>query len=205
MPNTLDPRLLGLDWAYIDRVFAPHLHPSSRASLGDRNSRLMTTAGLNALNPDALNDGDVALKNLVGLGAPDAAERWADDGKLLKKLAFIQSHLGTEESMLIDKLLGKSPPSRPVETLHLSRSDEARGGPAKLLPVISRHPTRRSDPAQDSEDDTDGDDDERGRTAHFLFAGLAGIDPADKENSWWLASPSSDLDKGHVFLSGSSG
>ncbi len=208
MPNTLDPRLLGLDWAYIDRMFAPYLHPSSRLSPGDRSSHLITSADLNILNRETLNDGDVALKNLVGRGATDAAERWADGGKLLQKLAFIQSHLGTEESRLIDNLLGKSSLSRLVEqTLHSSRSTEvAQAGPtAKSLPSSSRHVSKMIDLAGDSEDDSDGDDDERGRTAHFLFAGLAGIDPADKENAWWLTSPPSDPDKGHPMFSGSSG
>lgn len=204
MPNTLDPRLLGLDWAYIDRVFAPYLHPSSHLAPGNRNSHLTTSADLNILNQDALDDGDVALKNLVGRGATDAAERWADGGKLLQKLAFIQSHLGTEESRLIDNLLGKSSPSRPVEQiLHSSRSNGVAHTrlAAKPLPTSSRHVSKRSDLARDSENDSDGDDDERGRTAHFLFAGLAGIDPADKENAWWLTSPPSDLDKGHLGLS----
>ena len=208
VPNTLDPRLLGLDWAYIERMFAPFIHPSSRLSSGDRSSYLITSADLDVLNQETLDDGDVALKNLVGRGATDAAERWADGGKLLQKLAFIQSHLGAEESGLIDNLLGKSSLSRPVEqTLHSSRSIEvARTGPtAKSLPTSSRNVSKRIDLARDSEDESDGDDDERGRTAHFLFAGLAGIDPADKENAWWLTSPPSDPDKGHPMFSGSSG
>jgi hypothetical protein len=169
----------------------------------------MTTVDLDALNPDTLNDGDVALKNLVGLGASDAAERWADGGKLMKKLDFIRSHLGAEENRLIDNLLGKSSPSRPMKrTAYPPPSDDAgqAGGPATKLPsTTSRNLAKSSNLIRDSEDDTDDDDDERGRTAHFLFADLAGIDPADKENAWCFTSPPSDLDRGHLLCSGSSG
>lgn len=209
MPNTLDPRLLGLDWAYIDCMFAPYLHLTSRVPNRDRNSHLMAFVDRNTLDPETLNDGDVALKNLVGLGAADTAGRWADDGKLLKKLDLIRLHLDTEEKALIDSLIGKFSVPRPIEprlkdtpSTHPTHTGRL---VTKSMPTVSHSLNKRRDLPQDSEDDTDDDDDERGRTAHFLFANLAGIDPQDKENAWWLVSPPSDQDKGQRLVSGSSG
>ncbi len=190
VPNTLDPRLYGLDWAYIERVFAPYLCPISDT----RDVELDASPVVHdALDPRVLNDGDVALKNLVGSGASDVAERWADDGKLLKKLSFIKSYLGDEESQLIDTLLGIR---RPEERIRPSfpvydKPNIPKFDPPKLL-ERSTSPNH----ARDNEDDSDEDsNDERGRTAHALFANLAGIDPEDKENACWFTSPTSSAEK----------
>ena len=58
------------------------------------------------LTDDDQNDVDVALKNLVGDGASDAAQRWADHGKLLEKLATVRDYLGKGEHDVVDRLLG---------------------------------------------------------------------------------------------------
>lgn len=194
VPNTLDSRLLGLDWAYIDRIFAPYLYPASQSS---DTREIELDAGQvvsDALDPKSLNDGDVALKNLVGSGASDVAERWADDGKLLKKLSFIKSYLGAEESQLIDTLLGIRRPDKQIR--HSSRvcePDMPQSDPPNLK-LLERNSS--PDRARYNEDDSDEDsNDERGRTAHALFANLAGIDPEDKENAWWFTSPTSSAEK----------
>jgi DNA cross-link repair 1C protein len=44
-------------------------------------------------------------------------------------------------------------------------------------------------------------DDEQGRTAHKLFASLAGIDEEDKENMWWFLPPSSQVAELDVDIS----
>ena len=194
VPNTLDPRLLGLDWAYIDRVFAPYL--SLAPQLSDTR-QVKLDAGLlvhDALDPKSLNDGDVALKNLVGSGASDVADRWADDGKLLKKLSFIKSHLGDEESQLIDTLLGIKRPDKLI--LHSSRVYEPNipeSDPPNLK-LLGRSSSPNHTRYNDDDSDEDSND-ERGRTAHALFANLAGIDPEDKENAWWFTSPTSSAEK----------
>jgi DNA cross-link repair 1C protein len=197
VPNTLDPRLLGVDWTYIDRVFASCLHPSARISqtrYGELCSRTMNQGVLGAV---ALNDCDVALKNLVGNGASDLADKWADDGKLLKKLSFIKSHLGDEEKQLIDKLLGNE--CLAEQTLCPVRTEDK---PEVLNVRKALARDRSNNFARDSEDDTDGDsEDERGRTAHVLFAGLAGIDPEDKENTWSFTSPPSSAERNRTLES----
>lgn len=188
VPNTLDPRLLGVDWMYIDRVFASCLHPyihEGHTHYGELRYREMNSETLSAIT---LDDCDVALKNLVGNGSSDVAVKWADDGKLLKKLFFIKSHLGHEERQLIDRLLGSEhlveQTSSPVRIEH---KKVHQSNPRRVLAC-----DRSSNIGCDSEDDSDGSEGERGRTAHALFASLAGIDLEDKENAWWFpSSPSS--------------
>ncbi|KAF8885084.1 hypothetical protein CPB84DRAFT_1788683 [Gymnopilus junonius] len=187
VPNTLDPRLMHLDWACIDRMFASCLHPSARAttfSAAFFRSRLGISS-TNQLPADVQNDRDVALKNLVGAGADVVAERWADQGKLLKKLSTARGYLGEEENAIIDTLLGINKAHKPLTTYGEPSSDplEIRSNKGKEKETISRYYDK------DSEDESDDalSEDERGKTAHKLFASLAGID--EKENSWWVSSP----------------
>ncbi|KAF8959635.1 hypothetical protein BDZ97DRAFT_1666846 [Flammula alnicola] len=183
VPNTLDPRLMNLDWVCIDRMFAPFLHPSMRESVSSAASlhlRLGITSK-DQLAPDAQNDGDVALKNLVGEGAADAAERWADHGKLLKKLSTLREYLGEKDSNVIDELLGISKPHAEVSKEPLSDPPDVRmanKGKEKEV-VTSRYYGKESD----DETDDGYSHDERGKTAHKLFAGSD-----DKENTWWPSS-----------------
>ncbi|RXW21801.1 hypothetical protein EST38_g4065 [Candolleomyces aberdarensis] len=141
------------------------------------------SSGILRLSEEAQNDGDVALKNLVGEGAEDVASKWADDGKLLKKLDVVRSCTGENESTVIDRLLGKgqdvhsSPGIRIVPVSPKSARDKG-----KAL-------VRYQPPESDEDTDFGDSDDERGRTAHMLFAAQAGVD--EKENRWWLSSPAS--------------
>lgn len=174
VPNTLDPRLHGLDWACTDRMFADHIHPS--AATPSDSGRV--SGGLSdILLPHAQDDGDVALKNLVGNGAADAAARWADGGKLLKKLDVVRSYLDAEQNAVIDRLLGISKPAPLVRaTSAPTRQDKGKG--KAIAPRYGRE--------SDGDTDFSDSDDERGRTAHLLFASLAGIE--EKENAWWVSS-----------------
>lgn len=97
IPNTLDPKLRGLDWKYINHRFHPHLHPST--TLAELNKevdeQIPPPAGSRLeLSEEEVQDVDSALKNLVGEGAEDIAARWADDGQLKKKLKVIQEFVG---------------------------------------------------------------------------------------------------------------
>ncbi|KDR81002.1 hypothetical protein GALMADRAFT_153374 [Galerina marginata CBS 339.88] len=193
VPNTLDPRLMHLDWACIDQMFSSCLHHSAQHTAASSSSfRLrLGISPKDQLATDIQNDGDVALKNLVGDGAAAVAERWADHGKLLKRLSIIREYLGEEENAIIDTLLGikksrkrrefEEPSSDPPE---LHTTDKGKGKEVQTSRYYGR----------ESEDESDNDsDDERGKTAHKLFASLAGIDPDDKENSWWASSQPSEV------------
>ena len=155
-------------------MFADHIHPSAVTSVNlDKVSGRLS----NILLPQAQDDGDVALKNLMGNGAADAAARWADDGKLLKKLDVVRSYLDAEQNVVIDRLLGISKPA----SLAKAKSAPTRQDKGKGKAIAPRY-------GRESDGDTDfsDSDDERGRTAHLLFASLAGIE--EKENAWWVSS-----------------
>jgi DNA cross-link repair 1C protein len=200
VPNTLDPRLHGLDWTCIDRMFSHCLHPSAQSSASSSQLRLGVVTGHDRLTADAQNDVDVALKNLVGDGAADAAQRWADHGRLLEKFAIVRDYLGKGEHDVVDKFLSTDRSTRLVSGETCSDppkertfGDEGKGKGTNAARYYAR----------ESEEDTDfGDsDDERGRTAHKLFASLAGIDEEDKENKWWLSPPSSQAAAQNVDIS----
>ena len=180
-------------------MFSHCLHPSSQSSASSSQHRLEVT-GHDRLTADAQDDVDVALKNLVGDGAEDAAQRWADHGKLLEKLAIVRDYLGKGEHDIIDKLLSTDRSTNLVSgekssDLPKERTFEDKGKRKET------HAARYY--ALESEEDTDlGDsDDERGRTAHKLFASLAGIEEDDKENKWWFSSPSSQAAAQNVDIS----
>ena len=174
-------------------MFSHCLHPSAQAipsSTSSSQLRLGVT-GHDRVTVDAQNDVDVALKNLVGDGAVNAVQRWADHGKLLEKFAIVRDYLDKEEHAVVDKLLGTNRSTRPVSGRPLPDPPERPFGDKGKGKETStaRYYVR------ESEEDTDfGDnDDERGRTAHKLFASLAGIDEEDKENMWWFSPPSSQV------------
>ena len=174
-------------------MFSHCLHPSAQAlpSTASNSQLRLGVTGHDRLTVDAQNDVDVALKNLVGDGAADAAQRWADQGRLLKKFAVVRDYLGKEEHNIVDKLLSADRSTKPVsgEKIYPDPPEERTfgdKGKGKRTRAARYY-------AQESEEDTDfGDsDDERGKTAHKLFSSLAGIDEEDKENTWWFSSPSS--------------
>lgn len=119
-------------------------------------------------------DEDVAIKNIIGTGdAVDLALRWADSGSIRRKLEVAREYLKPPERIIVNRVLGVSAASRSSPPPIM---DRGKGKAVKELPW--------------SDEDTDDDDDEPGRTAHRLFASLAGID--EKETSWWSSSPASE-------------
>ncbi|RDB27782.1 DNA cross-link repair 1A protein [Hypsizygus marmoreus] len=177
VPNTLDPRLHGLDLAAIDRMFADCLHPHPGLGVADIPPPQIDIEGL---GEEDISAGDVALKNLVGDGAADLASRWADNGHLRRKAEHLREYLDPAENILVDRVLGIT-------------SKQHRAGVPSSSPVFDHGPRGKDRKgkgrALDSEDETDGgwSDDERGKTAHRLFAALAGID-GDKSHEWWVSS-----------------
>ncbi|KAI0754799.1 hypothetical protein C8Q80DRAFT_1141172 [Daedaleopsis nitida] len=113
VPNTLDPTLKGLDAVCIQAMFA--------GCLADEPSNAM------ALNPTAPTDlrdmdaalrsptdivEDVAFKNLEGEGAREIAEKWADSGRMRRKLLTMKEYLpATHHSVLEHILDGRYHPS----------------------------------------------------------------------------------------------
>jgi DNA cross-link repair 1C protein len=180
-------------------MFSHCLHPSAQSNASTSQPRLGVTDH-DRLTADAQNDVDVALKNLVGDGAEDAAQRWADHGKLLEKLAIVRDYLGKGEHDVVDKFFSTDRSTGPVsdETYSDLPKEQTLGdkGKGKETKAARYY-------AQESEEDTDfGDsDDERGKTAHKLFASLAGIDEEDKENKWWCSPPSSQAGAQNVDIS----
>lgn len=132
---------------------------------------------------------DVALKNLIGNGASEAAERWADHGKLLKKVAILREHLGDEGNGILDEILGIP---KPVERVFEGRLMDYRH-----IPMFNKRKGKQMERSEESDEETDcGSEDERGRTAHCLFA-----DSDDKENVWWASSqPSQEEENPSVDL-----
>ncbi|KAF9038654.1 beta-lactamase-like protein [Panaeolus papilionaceus] len=187
VPNTLDPRLQGLDWACIDRLFAPHLHPSSQdqvSSLQSLQERLgIDPRDVRQLLLNAEDDRDVTLKNLVGDGADSTAKRWADQGKLIDTIKFIRQSLGEEENAFIDRLQGINRKRPTLLARHLISARENK-------PETSRY--RGHVPDSDDDTDIDEDEDERTRTAHIIF----GVAP--KKNLWPSSSPLQVMEEAEV-------
>jgi DNA cross-link repair 1C protein len=72
-------------------MFFHCLHPLVQAlppSTSSSQQHLGIT-GHDWLTVDAQNNVNVALKNLVGDGTANAAQHWADHGKLLEKFAIV--------------------------------------------------------------------------------------------------------------------
>lgn len=173
VPNTLDPRLRGLDWLCIDRMFEDCL-------------QVLVTRPVEKIAPldfDSLQeDEDVAIKNLMGGGdVADMARLWAGSDSIRRRLEVAREYLRPLERVVVDRFLGVCLPLGSS-----SAFTSACKGKQKALAGF------RYGSDEDTEDDDD-DGDERGRTAHQLFASLAGID--EKATSWWLSSPVSDGDE----------
>ncbi|KAG5643924.1 hypothetical protein DXG03_009332 [Asterophora parasitica] len=174
VPNTLDPRLHGFDWAAIDRMFADCLHPDAGPGGADMPGPEITA---DVPVKEDMSGEDVSLQNLVGEGAADVAGRWAENAHLRKKLDILSEYLD------------------PAETDQMARVFGLRRESFSAIPSPRKDKGKRKEMALDSEDETDGgwSDDEQGKTAHWLFAGLAGIEEGSKQHEWWFSSPTSSL------------
>ncbi|KAJ7020326.1 beta-lactamase-like protein, partial [Mycena alexandri] len=175
VPNTLIPGLHGLDWRAIDRMFAHCLAgPPPAVSQADFD------VDVDAELPDSdlPETEDTALLNLVGgAGAVGLAEKWAERGTLRRKIEMVRSWLGGREQRAVDRVLQPKPAQAAVAGVG--------GGGAVARPVSA--PTRPQPVDSEDEDSNYGEaDDARGRTAHLLFAGLAGIE--DKPSEWGIVS-----------------
>jgi DNA cross-link repair 1C protein len=163
VPNTTIPGLHGLDWLCMEQMFEHCLCPHDRPSTAVVDARSLRADSTNLLKEDA---GDTSVQNLVG-NCEAIEERWTQDGRLRKKLDMLRGYLSGEERALVDVILnrGKAP---------AAQTGSSPGGPGG----------RRG--YEESDDDTNYGslaDDERGRTAHALFAGLAGLEESQAEQA----------------------
>lgn len=168
VPNTLDPKLKGLHWAAINKMFADCLCVAPVSAI--RASDDIAAAQSCEVDVEGFNAGeDVAVQNLVGCGARDLVARWAENGDPLKKLGVLRVYLNPEETALLDKYFG--PPAADVTSDILPPScyhNQLRGVASAS---VTHHPNGKEHAyATDSEDESVDDDDAKGRTAHLLFA-----------------------------------
>ncbi|KAF5361843.1 hypothetical protein D9756_002075 [Leucocoprinus leucothites] len=172
VPNTLDPRLQDLDWFCIDRMFEGCLFENADAD----HTKLLPFQS-NPLDSDE----DISIKNIVGCGdVAEMALRWADSGKIRRKLEIARDYLKPLERVMVDRVLG------PSASFH--------GSPPLMIGIEKEKERAAQDWRYDTDEDTDDDDDdERGHTAHKLFASLAGVD--EKATSCRLSSPASDKEE----------
>ncbi|KAI5896861.1 uncharacterized protein SCHCODRAFT_01189162 [Schizophyllum commune H4-8] len=209
VPNTLTPDLHGLDWFCIDRMFADCLaSPPSNPLPLTADPRVK----LNLMERVDDEEGDAALKNLVGAGADDAAARWARDGHLRKRIGVLAEYMTDDEVLVIDRLLT----GKPLDFTAMDKGDASRVAKANiqkpsaqgapLAPGLSARALGKQ-PARVLESDEETEDDEEGeKTMHKLFWRQAGMtrsqamlssSPASKSS----AIPSSPAKASVVFSS----
>ncbi|KAA1470649.1 hypothetical protein DENSPDRAFT_929009 [Dentipellis sp. KUC8613] len=187
VPNTLDPAMRGLDWKCMRRMFEGCLAPNADAT--------DVPGGDGGVEIDEDEVGDAALKNMIGEGALALAQAWVDSGAPRKKLEVMEKYLSGAELALVRRALhGRSAGHLDawdidVDEVERKEKEAARKKAAsegKGISMMQRaldrerikvcmrswKPPRSQESDQDTEDE---DEEERARTAHALFAGLAGI------------------------------
>ncbi|KAI0667716.1 hypothetical protein C8Q78DRAFT_1052236 [Trametes maxima] len=232
VPNTLDPALKGLDAACMKTMFADCLadeddSPTSQQSVDDfcaSHALAPPEVAPGDLDPDLLKgsgsgsgfDEDVAFKNLEGAGAREVAEKWADSGRMHKKLTVMKEFLPTALRALIEQILHGTYLRAPPHSVAMARATtwQAPLKPEPTLPagvpvstprrrtfegratveetrtamarLSSNIPKRLQSPVVDSDTEDEGDD-AHALTAHLLWAEEAGV-PADS-NPFGLLHP----------------
>ncbi|EIN13048.1 hypothetical protein PUNSTDRAFT_141568 [Punctularia strigosozonata HHB-11173 SS5] len=180
VPNTLVPALHGLDWAYANHAFAPCLSPTARLPSDEDvvDFPWFERNGFD-IKVDSSEGVDAALKNLEGADADDHAAVWAEQSGVRKRLEQMRHTLDGRAKVVVEEVLGRMPELDVEETVVAGEDGgEKKAGRGMAI-------------AADSDEETE-DDDERGRTAHKLFAALAGVDSDDPIRS---PQPSSQVSK----------
>ncbi|KAH9891831.1 hypothetical protein C8Q73DRAFT_763234 [Cubamyces lactineus] len=218
-PNTLDPNLKGLDAACLKAMFAgclaedddPFIAQDSITSFCTINALSPPAVALGDLDPNLLDgtgvdeDEDVAFKNLEGEGAREIAEKWADSGRMRRKLLAMRDFLPSHYRAIVEQILdgtyrpalrqttlntqtaSRVEPLRPEPTLVTLPSTplrrphafQGRASEAEAKAAMARLsfvvPKALQSPAVESDTDDDGDEDAHALTAHLLWAEEAGI------------------------------
>ena len=204
VPNTLDPALKGLDEACIDRMFAGCLADTSSSNCLSEAAPSEDLRDLDAAVRAGTEGEDVAFKNLEGEGARDVAEKWADSGRMRRKLAAMKRYLPTSLRRIVEQILGGSyhpcimkipepvplkragsravprqPSSPPASTAQ--KPKPAFQGRATIeqseaaMARLQRHSVPKALRSPEPDSDTDNDDDEKHeRIAMFFFGDQIG-------------------------------
>ncbi|KAI0770085.1 hypothetical protein C8Q74DRAFT_1201832 [Fomes fomentarius] len=127
VPNTLDPTLKGLDAACIQNMFAGCLADDASPDLALVDPDLRDVDA--ALRDTTIVIEDVAFKNLEGESAKEIAEKWADSGRMRRKLLAMKDYLPAPHRRVVDEILdGSYRPSvsrSPVKIPQQVRSSES--------------------------------------------------------------------------------
>ncbi|KAI0357562.1 hypothetical protein OH77DRAFT_1476305 [Trametes cingulata] len=222
-PNTLDPALKGLDAACMKAMFAGCL-AEDKDSPPPTACHLETFCKSHGISPPAVTPGDiepsllggadagaeedVAFKNLEGDGAREIAEKWADSGRMRRKLSTMKEFLPAPYRAVVEQILDgtyrRSASGSVADPRPALRSAGLRSEPT-LIPTNPQSPPRRrtfqgraseaetraamarlsfvipkalQSPVADSDTDDDDDEDAHALTAHLLWADEVGI-PVD--------------------------
>ncbi|KAI0819253.1 hypothetical protein BC628DRAFT_1423974 [Trametes gibbosa] len=215
VPNTLDLALKGFDAACLKAMFAgclaedddsPHVRGSVAAfcKMHGLESPKDVQSHFDAFLLEETDNEDVAFKNLEGEGARAIAEKWADSGRMRRKLFAMKDFLPPHHKQVVEKILDgiyqhtssrRNTDIRPVvprELLRLqttltdvapiptpqTRTFQGRASAAETKAAMARLsfavPKALQSPVVDSDTDDD-DEDAHALTAHMLWAEDVGI------------------------------
>ncbi|TDL17208.1 hypothetical protein BD410DRAFT_843764 [Rickenella mellea] len=136
VPNFLEPKLKGLDWACMPTMFGPYMTPGGADTIRAEVQAAGIIDNISELNEDEVIE-DVAIANLEGHhGITELAEQWGDDsgegfedsrtgGKVRKMFAFLPKGI----TLLVDRAIRdarvKALPAAYIESDHDSQSDDS--------------------------------------------------------------------------------
>ncbi|KAI0715641.1 beta-lactamase-like protein [Cerioporus squamosus] len=148
VPNTLEPALKGLDAACIQAMFAGCLADDASVESNvsttvptDLGEIYATVRG----GPELVED--VALKNLEGEGARELAEKWADSGRMQKKLSVMKEFLPAPHRRVVEQILeGRYRPSSKHAPVEMPKPSRMGGGSGSDTEPMSSSPPPTSAP-----------------------------------------------------------
>jgi hypothetical protein len=172
VPNTLVPALHNLDYQAIPALFKECI--SSTANTEDEAPK----ADLDALlkQGQSADVQDATFTNFVGNDTQDIALRWAEEGRFVKRLAFLRPHLSGEAREAIDDVL-----LPPKATFRIAGSRSALS--ARLPRALQIRATAVEGESQEETQGHDG----LGRMQDLLFT-----DDPERKEMWASSQPEQD-------------
>ena len=189
VPNTLDPTLKGLDALCMKAMFAGCLADDSSSSYCASTLHADFTELNAAVRSGIETKEDVAFQNLEGSGAREIAEKWADSGRMKRKLNSLKEYLPEPYRNIVEQIidgryqsnttvkttkplrrndteLPSSPACAPEKPAFQGRASEAESRAAMARISFSVPKALRSpEPDSDSDDEKDHE-----AMANFLWA-----------------------------------
>lgn len=217
VPNTLDPKFNGLDWAAMPGMFAGCLSSDDVAFRAEVRQAISEEIGADWASVSMDLDGgeDVALANLEGDGASEVARAWADEGKTRRKLEILIDFLDGPERQVVERLLrgdapreaesqtqdvwnevaARPPPAGSPERRGTTTGFQGKASEAETARAMARFGTTRFASTKvlqpDSDEDTEDEDAEeaRARTAHYIFGMASQLPDPTATSSSPIRSP----------------